>query len=100
MRGWQVSPAEIEGVLRTHPLVADAAVIGVKHKNAEAPKAFIVRDCPSLSEETVKAYIAGLLVGYKQLDGGVSFVDSIPKSVSGKILRKLLPEQSYTPITT
>lgn len=100
MRGWQVSPAEIEGVLRTHPDVADAAVIGVKHKNAEAPKAFIVRNCPSLSEETVKAYIADLLVGYKQLDGGVSFVDSIPKSVSGKILRKLLPEQSYAPIAT
>lgn len=99
MRGWQVSPAEIEGVLRTHPLVVDAAVIGVKHKNTEAPKAFIVRNCPSLSEETVKAYIAGLLVGYKQLDGGVSFVESIPKSVSGKILRKLLPEQKFASIT-
>ena len=100
MRGWQVSPAELEGILRTHPLIVDAAVIGVKHKNSEAPKAFVVRSCSSLTEDTVKAYIAGLLVGYKQLDGGVSFVDSIPKSVSGKILRKLLPEQPFTAITT
>lgn len=100
VRGWQVSPAEIEGVLRNHPLIIDAAVIGVEYKNAEAPKAFIVRNCPSLSEETVQAYIAGLLVGYKQLDGGVRFVDSIPKSVSGKILRKLLPEQNFTAVTT
>lgn len=90
MRGWQVSPAELEGVLRTHPHIVDAAVIGVKHNNSEAPKAFVVRNCQSLSEDTVKAYIAALLVGYKQLDGGVCFVDSIPKSPSGKILRKFL----------
>lgn len=90
VRGWQVSPAELEGVLRSHPQIVDAAVIGVKHNNSEAPKAFVVRSCPSLSEDTVKAYIAALLVGYKQLDGGVCFVDSIPKSPSGKILRKLL----------
>lgn len=90
VRGWQVSPAELEGVLRTHPHVVDAAVIGVKHDTSEAPKAFVVRSCQSLSEDTVKAYIAGLLVGYKHLDGGVCFVDSIPRSPSGKILKKLL----------
>lgn len=90
MRGWQVAPAELEGILRTHPNIIDAAVIGVKHNNSEAPKAFVVRDCQSLSEEAVKEYIATLLVGYKHLDGGVCFVDSIPKSPSGKILRKLL----------
>lgn len=90
MRGWQVSPAELEGVLRTHPEIADVAVIGVKYNNSEAPKALVVRNTESLTEETVKAYIAGLLVGYKHLDGGVVFVDSIPKSPSGKILRKML----------
>ena len=90
MRGWQVSPAELEGVLRAHSQIVDAAVIGVKHNNSEAPKAFVVRMDPSLTEETVKEYVASLLVGYKHLDGGVSFVDSIPKSPSGKILRKLL----------
>ncbi|KAG8526575.1 uncharacterized protein KY384_008776 [Bacidia gigantensis] len=90
MRGWQVSPAELEGILRCHPQVADAAVIGVQHDNSEAPKALIVRNTESLTEEDVKAYIAALLVRYKHLDGGVSFVESIPKSPSGKILRKLL----------
>ena len=90
VRGWQVSPAELEGVLLAHPNIIDAAVIGVKHDNSEAPKAFVVRNVPSLSEKAVKAYIAALLVGYKHLDGGVCFVDSIPRSPSGKILRKLL----------
>lgn len=90
VRGWQVSPAELEGILRTHPHIVDAAVIGVQHNNSEAPKALVVRNSPLLSEDMVKAYIAELLVRYKHLDGGVCFVDSIPKSPSGKILRKLL----------
>lgn len=90
MRGWQVSPAELEGVLRTHPQILDVAVVGVPYNNSEAPKALVVRGSPSLSEDEVKGYIASLLVGYKHLDGGVSFVESIPKSPSGKILRKLL----------
>jgi len=90
VRGWQVSPAELEAILRAHPTVVDAAVIGVKYNNSEAPKAYVVRNSELLSEEAVKAYIAELLVGYKHLDGGVCFVDSIPKSPSGKILRKLL----------
>ena len=90
MRGWQVSPAELEGILRAHPDIVDAAVIGVKYKNSEAPRALIVTRSESLTEEKVKAYIAELLVSYKHLDGGVRFVESIPKSPSGKILRKLL----------
>ncbi|MCJ1422163.1 hypothetical protein MMC29_000042 [Sticta canariensis] len=90
VRGWQVSPAELEGILRTHPHIIDAAVVGVQHNSSEAPKALVVRNSQSLSEDMVKAYIAELLVRYKHLDGGVCFVDSIPKSPSGKILRKLL----------
>ena len=93
VRGWQVSPAELEGILRAHPDVADAAVIGVKYKNSEAPKALVIRKSESLTEEMVKTYIADLLVSYKHLDGGVSFVESIPKSPSGKILRKLLQHE-------
>lgn len=90
VRGWQVSPAELEGVLLAHPYILDAAVIGVKRDSCEAPKAYVVRKNQSLTEDGVKAYIAALLVGYKHLDGGVCFVDSIPRSPSGKILRKLL----------
>lgn len=95
VRGWQVSPAEIEGVLLSHPNIIDAAVIGVKLKDAEAPKAFVIRNCQSLSEDTVKEYIATLLIGYKHLSGGVCFVDSIPKSASGKILRKLISDEAF-----
>lgn len=96
VRGWQVSPAELEGVLLSHPNIVDAAVIGVKHKDAEAPKAFVVRNSQSLSEEMVKEYIATLLIGYKHLSGGVCFVDSIPKSPSGKILRKLITDETFS----
>ena len=85
-----MSPAELEGVLLTHPQIVDAAITRVKFNNSEAPKAYVVRNTPSLSEEAVKSYIATLLVGYKHLDGGVCFVDAIPRSPSGKILRKLL----------
>ena len=90
MRGWQVSPAELEGILRAHPEIVDAAVIGVKYKNSEAPRALVVTRSKDLSEAKVKAYISDLLVSYKHLDGGVRFVENIPKSPSGKILRKLL----------
>lgn len=92
VRGWQVAPAELEAVLRAHPDIVDAAVIGVRYNASEAPRALVVRRVDSLTEEMVKAYIANLLVGYKQLDGGVIFVESIPKSPSGKILRKALSE--------
>lgn len=80
--------------MRDHPDIADAAVIGVIHKNSEAPKAFVVRKNLSLSEDAVKKYIATNLVGYKHLDGGVDFVDSIPKSPSGKILKKFLGDEN------
>lgn len=96
VRGWQVSPAEIEAVLLSHPNIIDAAVIGVKYNDAEAPKAFVVRNCQSLSEDRVKEYIATLLIGYKHLAGGVCFVDSIPKSLSGKILRKLISDEAFS----
>ena len=78
-------------MLRTHPKILDVAVIGVAFNNSEAPKALVVRDDETLTEDEVKQYIATLLIGYKHLDGGVRFVDSIPKSVSVKILRKVLP---------
>ena len=64
--------------------------MGVRYKTSEAPKALVIRRSDSLSEKDVQEYIAKLLVSYKHLDGGVVFVDSIPKSPSGKILRKLL----------
>jgi 4-coumarate--CoA ligase len=90
-KGFQVPPAELEALLIAHPDVADVAVIGVPDDEAgELPKAFIVRAPGSdISAETLQAFVASRLASYKQIRL-VSFVETIPKSASGKILRRLL----------
>ncbi|KAL2329245.1 hypothetical protein Fmac_022672 [Flemingia macrophylla] len=87
-KGFQVPPAEIEGLLMNHPSIADAAVIPQKDDVAgEVPVAFVVAF--DLTEEDVKDFITKQVVFYKRLHK-VYFVHSIPKSPSGKILRKEL----------
>lgn len=94
VRAFQVAPSEIEGVLLLHPQLVDAAVIGVPAGDEELPKAFVVTSAGShIVEQDVKAWVAGRLSTYKQLDGGVEFLDAIPKSASGKILKKQLREE-------
>lgn len=89
-KGYQVAPAELEAVLLTSPEIADAAVIGVPDEDAgELPKAFVVRAIPSCTEESVMAYVGSLVAPYKRVRA-VEFVDEIPKSGSGKILRNQL----------
>jgi len=90
-KGFQVAPAELEAVLINHPGVADVAVIGVPDDEAgEVPKAFIVRAPGSdVGEDELKATIADALATYKRLEQ-VAFIDAIPKSASGKILRREL----------
>jgi acyl-CoA synthetase (AMP-forming)/AMP-acid ligase II len=69
-------------------------VIGVPDKRAgEVPRAFVVPKSPKISEEEVKNYVADKLSEYKQLKGGVEFLASVPKSPSGKILRRVLKGQ-------
>ncbi|SLM39550.1 4-coumarate-ligase [Lasallia pustulata] len=99
VRGFQVAPPELEAVLLMHPEIVDAAVIGVVMDDAELPRAYVVRRPESaaandLTEEMVKDYSAGRLAKYKRLEGGVSFVDAIPRNASGKILKTLLREQA------
>lgn len=90
VKGFQVPPAELEEVLRSHPDVLDAAVVGVPHqRNGEAPKAFVVKRKESqVTEEDIKGFVAGKVVEYKHLTGGVQFLDAIPKNTTGKILRR------------
>lgn len=93
-KGFQVAPAELEAVLINHPGVADVAVIGVADEEAgEVPKAFIVRaPGTEVTTEALKALIIEKLAKYKQLEQ-VAFIDAIPKSASGKILRRELRDR-------
>ena len=96
VRGWQVSPAELEACLLTHPVVKDAAVIGVDAGGGkgEVPLAYIIlHSSPPTSEHEIQAYVRQHLAGYKALDGGVRFVEAIPRTASGKILRRILREK-------
>lgn len=87
-----MAPAELEELLRHHPDVTDAAVVGVPDpKTGEAPKAFVVvKSGSSVTPDAVKGYVASKVSSFKNLSGGVVFVDAIPKNPSGKILRKEL----------
>jgi len=93
-KGFQVPPAELEALLITHPEVADVAVIGIDDAEAgELPKAFIVRAPGSEVEAaTLQAFVAEHVATYKQIRL-VEFVDEIPKSASGKILRRVLRDR-------
>ena len=98
-KGFQVPPAELEGKLASHPKVSDVAVIGVYSKEhaSELPRAYVVAKDAQASESTGKEIIEWVkanVANHKQLRGGVRFVEEIPKSVSGKILRRVLKEQA------
>jgi acyl-CoA synthetase (AMP-forming)/AMP-acid ligase II len=90
-KGFQVPPAELEAVLLRHPDVADAAVLGVPDEEAgEIPVGYIaLRPGASASVEEIRRFVAGQVASYKQLRR-LEVIDAIPKSPSGKILRRLL----------
>lgn len=100
VRAWQVAPPELEAVLLSHPQIVDAAVIGVQFSRdgSQYPRAYVVRrpgaDGKLLSEEEVKKFMEKRLAQYKRLDGGVRFVEAIPKNPSGKILKRLLRDEA------
>jgi 4-coumarate--CoA ligase len=93
-KGFQVPPAELEALLLTHADVADAAVIGVPDDEAgEIPAAYVVlREGRETSADEIKAFVAERVAHYKQVRS-LTFVDAIPKSPSGKILRRVLRDQ-------
>jgi acyl-CoA synthetase (AMP-forming)/AMP-acid ligase II len=89
-KGYQVPPAELEALLLTHDKIADAAVIGVRDSEGEeVPKAFVVRQetGTDLTAGDVMTFVAERIAPHKKVRV-VEFIDQIPKSASGKILRK------------
>ncbi|KAH8676590.1 hypothetical protein BGZ60DRAFT_260185 [Tricladium varicosporioides] len=106
VRGWQVSPTELEAVLLGHEMVSDCAVVGVDFgdERGEVPRAWVVLCQRNQGVDTVngegrsmqdelKDYLGSRLAKYKALYGGVKIVEKIPRSAPGKILRKVLKEE-------
>lgn len=100
VRGFQVAPPELEGVLLSHPQIVDVAVIGITYPNAdtEFPRAYVVRrgDDPGseVTEAEVQAFVLQRLSKYKALTGGVKFVGAIARNPSGKILKRILRQDA------
>jgi acyl-CoA synthetase (AMP-forming)/AMP-acid ligase II len=90
--GMQVAPAELEAVLLEHPAVADAAVVPLPHdESGQIPKAFVVVRA-EVTAEQILDFVAERVAPYKKIRA-VEFIDQIPKSPSGKILRRLLRDR-------
>ncbi|KAF3052706.1 hypothetical protein E8E11_008297 [Didymella keratinophila] len=89
-KGLQVAPAELEALLLSHEDILDAAVIGVDADGGtnEVPRAYVVADKNKVSGKQIQEWVKKNVASHKQLRGGVVFLDAIPKSPSGKILRK------------
>ncbi|KPM39357.1 hypothetical protein AK830_g7191 [Neonectria ditissima] len=99
-KGFQVAPAELETHLLSHPLVDDCAVIPIPNEMAgEVPKAFVVLSADGKTQDKEKVvgdisrFVENSMASYKWLRGGVECVDIIPKSPSGKILRRILKDK-------
>ena len=88
--GFQVSASELEALLMTHPNVLDAAVIPRPHERfGEVPRAYVVlREATAGVEDALVEWAAPQLVHYKKLRGGVVVTDRLPKTSSGKLLRR------------
>ncbi|XP_041981238.1 4-coumarate--CoA ligase 1-like [Aricia agestis] len=94
VKGLQVAPAELEGVLRTHPAVQEAAVIGVPHTfYGETPVAYVIKKSGlDTTPVELQSFVAEKVAPYKKLEE-VVFVNDIPKTPSGKILRRELKKK-------
>ena len=88
----QVAPAELEDLIRQLPDVADVGVVGMPvDRSGEAPRAFVVLTQGSqLSLKTIEDFVECKVPPHKKLAGGVEYVDTIPRSPTGKILRREL----------
>jgi acyl-coenzyme A synthetase/AMP-(fatty) acid ligase len=92
VKGFQVAPAELESLLLKHPNIADCAVIPIAdEESGEVPKAIVVARGPLTADEVMQ-FLLPHVAHYKRVRQ-VAFVDAIPKSPSGKILRRILVDR-------
>jgi len=98
-KGYQVAPAELEAIILAHPAVMDAAVVGRPDSvDGELPTAFVVlKNVQQASVTQLSEYVGNRVAPYKKLRGGVIFIDAIPRTQSGKILRKQLVAKLIKP---
>lgn len=100
-KGFQVAPAELEGLLVGSDMVADACVVGIYDESqaTELPLAFVAKaeKYKSMGDENLEKeickWVASRVTNHKRLRGGIRFVNEIPKSAAGKILRRVLRDQ-------
>ncbi|KAJ6005151.1 hypothetical protein N7451_003095 [Penicillium sp. IBT 35674x] len=95
VNGLQVAPAEIEAALLQHEAIADAAVVGIVVNGEEKPRAYVVLRPSAIGRCTltkVHSWIQSRLARHKWLEGGIKFVDDVPRLTSGKIKRRVLKE--------
>ncbi|KAF9887217.1 hypothetical protein FE257_010471 [Aspergillus nanangensis] len=108
-KGFQVAPSELENILIRHPLVREAAVIGIwsEHETTEIPRAFVVLEeegskesAPEKIVSSILDFVAKQVSNYKRLRGGVVIIDALPKNTTGKVLKKELKSKnaSFEPI--
>jgi acyl-CoA synthetase (AMP-forming)/AMP-acid ligase II len=91
-KGFQIAPAELEGLLLTHPAISDAAVIATPDEDAgEVPKALVVLKSSATAEE-IMSFVTARVAPYKKIKR-LEFVEQIPKTSAGKILRRVLRER-------
>ncbi|SLM33873.1 related to 4-coumarate--ligase [Lasallia pustulata] len=93
VKGFQVAPSELESHLLNCPLVSDCAVTRVMRNGEEHPQAHIVPAGKHVSAAAIHAFMEPRISAHKRITGGIVFTDAIPKSPSGKILRRLLKDK-------
>jgi 4-coumarate--CoA ligase len=93
-KGFQIAPAELEAILTSLDIVADCCVVGLYDESqaTEIPRAYVVLqpnvEASAKTSKIIDDFVASNVTNYKKLRGGIKFVQAIPKSPSGKILRR------------
>ncbi|XP_042241018.1 4-coumarate--CoA ligase 5-like [Homarus americanus] len=92
VKGYQVSPSELEDLLLQHSGVKNVAVVGVPDERAgEMPRAYVIRQ-DDTTEEDLNKFLEPRVAAYKYLKGGIKFVDELPTNATGKVLKRQLKE--------